>query len=88
MNCRIDRSEWKWKIFDVETCVYQHYIPKKGFIYLNGSIAKMKSKEIAREMSVVAQENQQDFDFSVREMLLMGRYAHKKRVEEHSSDDE
>lgn len=69
--------------------VYQHYIPKKGSIYLNGSdVLKMKSKEIAQEMSVVAQENQQDFDFSVREMLLMGRYAHKKLWEEHSSDDE
>ncbi len=69
--------------------VYQHYVPKKGSIYLNGSdVLKMKSKEIAREMSVVAQENQQDFDFSVREMLLMGRYAHKKLWEEHSSDDE
>lgn len=69
--------------------VYQHYIPKVGCVYLNGSdILKMKSKAIAREMSVVAQENHQDFDFSVREMVLMGRYAHKKIWEEHSQNDE
>lgn len=69
--------------------IYQHYVPKKGSVYLNGTdILKMKSKEIAREMSVVAQENYQEFDFSVKEMTMMGRYAHKKTWDESSAEDE
>ena len=36
-------------------------------------------------MAVVAQENQPDFDFSVREMVMMGRYSRKKMFEQ---DDE
>lgn len=45
----------------------------------------MKSKEVAQQMAVVAQENQPDFDFSVREMVMMGRYSRKKMFEQ---DDE
>ena len=66
--------------------IYRKYSPSSGMIYLNGKdVFKMKSKEAARQMAVVAQENQSDFDFSVREMVMMGRYSRKKMFEQ---DDE
>ena len=62
--------------------IYRQYTPTAGAIYLNGkNVFHMKSKEIAQQMAVVAQENQPDFDFSVQEMVLMGRYSRKKMVE-------
>lgn len=66
--------------------IYRQYSPSAGMIYLNGKdVFKMKSKEVAQQMAVVAQENQPDFDFSVREMVMMGRYSRKKMFEQ---DDE
>ncbi len=66
--------------------IYRHHTPSSGMIYLNGKdVFKMKSKEVAQQMAIVAQENQPDFDFSVREMVMMGRYSRKKMLEaEHS----
>ena len=56
--------------------IYRQYSPSSGAVYLNGKdIYRMKSKEVAQQMAVVAQENQPDFDFSVREMVMMGRYS-------------
>ncbi len=69
--------------------IYRHYQPGKATVYLNGEdIARKKPKEIAREMAVVAQENNPDFDFTVFEMLMMARYAHKKIFDRDSRDDE
>lgn len=66
--------------------IYRQYSPSSGAVYLNGKdIYRMKSKEVAQQMAVVAQENQPDFDFSVREMVMMGRYSRKKMFEQ---DDE
>ena len=59
--------------------IYRQYSPSSGAVYLNGKdIYRMKSKEVAQQMAVVAQENQPDFDFSVREMVMMGRYSRKQ----------
>lgn len=68
--------------------IYRQYSPSAGIIYLNGqNVFKMKSKEVAQQMAVVAQENQPDFDFSVREMVMMGRYSRKKMFEQDDQAD-
>ncbi|MDY3998812.1 MAG: ABC transporter ATP-binding protein [Blautia sp.] len=68
--------------------IYRHYTPSSGMIYLNGKdVFKMKSKEVAQQMAIVAQENQPDFDFSVREMVIMGRYSRKKMFEQDDQID-
>lgn len=68
--------------------IYRHYTPSSGMIYLNGKdVFKMKSKEVAQQMAIVAQENQPDFDFSVREMVMMGRYSRKKMLEQDNQMD-
>lgn len=68
--------------------IYRQYVPSSGMVYLNGKdVFKMKSKEAARQMAIVAQENQPDFDFSVKEMILMGRYSRKKMLEPDNQED-
>ena len=59
--------------------IYRQYSPSSGAVYLNGKdIYRMKSKEVAQQMAVVAQENQPDFDFSVREMVMMDGIPERK----------
>lgn len=68
--------------------IYRQYVPSSGMVYLNGKdVFKLKSKEAARQMAIVAQENQPDFDFSVQEMILMGRYSRKKLFEPDDQED-
>ena len=38
----------------------------------------MNAKSSAKKMAVVAQHNYYNFDFSAREVVLMGRAPHKK----------
>lgn len=53
----------------------------KGTVYLNGTdMSRMTGREIARQMAVVAQENQVNFDFSVMEIMLIGLYAKRPRL--------
>ena len=68
--------------------IYRHFTPLKNTIYLNGKdVTGMRSKEIAKQMAIVAQENNPDFDFSVQEMVMLGRYSHKKIFEKDNPDD-
>ncbi len=61
--------------------IYRVLSPDSGTVYLNGNeILKMGSKELAREMSVMIQENNVEFDMNVLDMVLLGRYAHKKML--------
>lgn len=51
--------------------------PARGTIHLDGrSVASMPRRELARHVAVVPQETRSTFDFSVLEMVLMGRYPH------------
>ena len=47
----------------------------------------MKSKELARKMSVMIQENNVEFDMNVLDMVLLGRYAHKKMLGNMTPED-
>lgn len=50
----------------------------KGDIHLKGrKLRAVSSRELAREMAVVSQHGSSDFDFTVKEMVMMGRYPHK-----------
>jgi len=51
--------------------------PQQGFVHLDGvPISSLKRGEIARRMAVVPQETQLAFEYSVLEVVLMGRYPH------------
>lgn len=59
--------------------IYRVLKPTKGKIYLkNFDIEEISSKEIAKQMAVLPQENQSDFDYTVREIILMGRFPYHK----------
>ena len=69
-------------------CVYRVLSPDKGAVFLDGKPLKdMNYKTSARSLGVVAQHNYYNFDFSVREVVLMGRSPHKKALERDNAED-
>lgn len=68
--------------------IYRVYRPSDGKIFIDGSdVRKLTSREAARKAAVVVQENQVEFDVKVMDMVLLGRYAHKKMFEGDSKED-
>ena len=68
--------------------IYRTYKPKGGTIFLDGKdITEFSAKKMAGELAVMAQENQLEFDFTVRDMVMFGRYAHKKFLEGDTAKD-
>lgn len=69
--------------------IYRAHQASEGCIYLNGhEMNRMTNKEIARQMAVVSQENQIHFDFSVMEIMMIGRYANRSFLSKNSVDDQ
>jgi iron complex transport system ATP-binding protein len=67
--------------------IYRIYKPSKGAVFLDGSnIKTLSGRAVAGKMAVLAQEHGSVFDFPVIEIVLMGRYSHKKLLE--SNDDQ
>jgi len=63
--------------------------PSAGRVLLEGSdISRMAIKEIARKMTVVPQETDLGFDFTVREVVSMGRYPHLGRFQFNDPESE
>jgi iron complex transport system ATP-binding protein len=59
-------------------CIYGALKPHSGTVTLNGrDVQQMKSLELARCMAAVLQESPSDFDFTVAELVMMGRHPHK-----------
>lgn len=68
--------------------IYRLYKPSSGHIVLdNKELAKMKDKDCAKEIAVLAQENSTHFDFTVEQIVKMGRYPYKSVFEDYSKDD-
>ncbi len=69
--------------------IYRVLKPTKGCIYLNEQdIKNLSNKEIAKELAVVSQEFDYGFDFTVKQIVLMGRYPLKEFYETENKDDE
>lgn len=69
-------------------CIYRILKPDKGCIFLdNEHLNRMSIKESAKKMAVVSQHNYYNFDFSVEEVVLMGRSPHKKSLERDNARD-
>lgn len=69
-------------------CIYRALKQDKGCVMLDDrELSSMSYKESARKMAVVAQHNYYNFDFSVREVALMGRSPHKKALERDNAAD-
>lgn len=62
--------------------------PAKGAVLLDElDIRKMSQKEISRSMAVVPQDTGVDFDFSVEDVVLMGRFPYLGRFQKESRAD-
>ncbi|MDD6449345.1 ABC transporter ATP-binding protein [Bilifractor sp. HCP3S3_D3] len=69
-------------------CIYRVLKPDQGAVYINQKdIAHLSYKQSAREMAVVAQHNYYNFDFSVTQVVLMGRAPHKSAFERDNAED-
>lgn len=56
--------------------VYRVHKASRGSVWLSGQeMSRMTNRQIARKMAVVAQETPVDFDFSVMEIMMIGRYS-------------
>ena len=59
--------------------IYRVYKPDSGAVYIDGrDVSQMTNRETAREMSVMQQENNVEFDMTVFDMAMLGRFAHQK----------
>lgn len=68
--------------------IYKVYKPTKGNIFIDSTgISKLSNKELARKMAVMVQENNLEFDIKVLDMVLLGRYSHKKLLESNNNND-
>lgn len=69
-------------------CIYRVLKPNVGQIFLDDTkLYGMSVRKSAKKMAVVAQHNYYNFEFSVREMVLMGRAPHKKAMERENAED-
>lgn len=62
-------------------------VPKGKVFYDDMDINLLKTKDIARKVGVIPQENNWQFDFMVKEIVLMGRYIHLGRFENEKDKD-
>ncbi|MGL6064291.1 MAG: ABC transporter ATP-binding protein [Fusobacteriaceae bacterium] len=61
--------------------IYRYLKSESGLITINNiSIEDYKPKELAKKMAVLAQNQNINFDFTVEEIVEMGRYAHEKSI--------
>ena len=68
--------------------IYRVNKASRGAVYLSGrDMSRMTGREIARQMAVVGQENQVNFDFSVLEILMTGLYARRPLLAGDSPED-
>ena len=69
-------------------CIYRVLQPDAGEIRIDGrSIDQQSHRESAQRLAVVAQHNQYDFDFSVLDVVMMGRSPHKRLMERDNAED-
>ena len=69
-------------------CLYRVQKPTEGKITLNGrALDELSYRESALQLAVVAQHNFYSFDFSVMEVVLMGRSPHKCLLDRDNADD-
>lgn len=69
-------------------CIYRTLKPQCGAVFLDGKqLEMMRPKESAKKLAVVAQHNYYNFEFSVQEVVLMGRSPHKRAMERDNAKD-
>lgn len=69
-------------------CIYRLVKPESGEITLDGdNVWRLGSQEAARRTAVVLQEYPTEFEFTVEEIVSMGRNPHKGMFDRDTSED-
>ena len=68
--------------------IYRALRPAAGLISLDGDdLWRLPAKETARRVAVVAQESPSDMDFTVEEVVALGRTPHKRPLDRDTDED-
>lgn len=68
--------------------IYKVIKPQKGTVFLGDKdVIKSSARIVSKEMGVVGQFNDLSFDFTVQEMVMMGRTPHKQLMEADTMQD-
>jgi iron complex transport system ATP-binding protein len=68
--------------------IYRVHRPARGRILLDGGdLLAIRPKDAARRVAVVAQETTAEFDFTVTEMVMVGRTPHKRALDRDDATD-
>jgi iron complex transport system ATP-binding protein len=68
--------------------IYRVHQPSAGRVLLDGTdLLALRPKDAARRIAVVTQESASEFDFTVREMVMIGRTPHKRSFDRDTETD-
>lgn len=68
--------------------IYRALPPQKRAVFLNGrEVESYSYREAAQQVTVMRQENASDFDYTILEMVLMGRSPYRKYYEKDTEED-
>lgn len=68
--------------------IYKTYRPERNAVFIDErDIMTFSPKEMAREVASVAQETKVEFDVEVMDMVMYGRYSHRKFLEGEKKED-
>ncbi|MBF0779745.1 MULTISPECIES: ABC transporter ATP-binding protein [unclassified Granulicatella] len=69
-------------------CIYRILTPDSGKICMNGIDVKTLSyRQVAQQLAVVAQHHHYNFDFLVKDIVMMGRVPHQKMMQKETDKD-
>lgn len=69
--------------------IYRYLTPNEGVVYIDDkNIFNMNNKDLSKLLAVVMQEHNLEFDFSVKEIVSMGRFSSMERFASIDADDE
>ena len=69
-------------------CIYRVLAPSGGVVFLDGRpLGAYSVRQSAQRLAVMAQHTAYNFEFSVRDIVLMGRAPHKRALERDTAAD-
>lgn len=69
-------------------CIYRVLRPSGGAVYLDGRpLREYSLKHSAQRVAVLAQHNYYNFEFSVEDVVMMGRAPHKRALDRDNAGD-
>lgn len=69
-------------------CIYRVLKPSEGAVFVDGQpLSTYRVRDSAKKIAVLAQHNFYNFEFTVQDVVLMGRAPHKRALERDSAAD-